>query len=101
MFFFVSHMTCQSSLSFNFCAGQRCHRSCNGRCWGPKADQCQSCEYPTVIVIVVVVVVIIVVVKVVVIIVVVVVLEVVVVIIVVVVLVVIVHVFGCPCDKVY
>lgn len=92
MFFFVSHMTCQSSLSFNFCAGQRCHRSCNGRCWGPKADQCQSCEYPTVIVIVVVVVVIIVVV---------VVLEVVVVIIVVVVLVVIVHVFGCPCDKVY
>lgn len=85
-------MTCQSSLSFNFCAGQRCHRSCNGRCWGPKADQCQSCEYPTVIVIVVVVVVIIVVV---------VVLEVVVVIIVVVVLVVTVHVFDCPCDKVY
>ncbi|XP_016895458.1 receptor tyrosine-protein kinase erbB-4 isoform X1 [Cynoglossus semilaevis] len=23
-------------------ACQRCHRSCNGRCWGPKADQCQS-----------------------------------------------------------
>ncbi|KAM3861719.1 receptor tyrosine-protein kinase erbB-4 isoform 1-T1 [Diretmus argenteus] len=21
---------------------QRCHRSCNGRCWGPKVDQCQS-----------------------------------------------------------
>ncbi|XP_068613537.1 receptor tyrosine-protein kinase erbB-4-like [Brachionichthys hirsutus] len=21
---------------------QRCHRSCNGRCWGPKEDQCQS-----------------------------------------------------------
>uniref|UniRef100_A0A8C6Q9P7 receptor protein-tyrosine kinase n=1 Tax=Nothobranchius furzeri TaxID=105023 RepID=A0A8C6Q9P7_NOTFU len=21
---------------------QKCHRSCNGRCWGPKADQCQS-----------------------------------------------------------
>uniref|UniRef100_A0A3Q3WXE9 Receptor protein-tyrosine kinase n=1 Tax=Mola mola TaxID=94237 RepID=A0A3Q3WXE9_MOLML len=20
----------------------RCHRSCNGRCWGPKEDQCQS-----------------------------------------------------------
>ncbi|CAM4601339.1 unnamed protein product [Leuciscus chuanchicus] len=22
--------------------GQRCHRACNGRCWGPKEDQCQS-----------------------------------------------------------
>uniref|UniRef100_A0A665XC05 Receptor protein-tyrosine kinase n=1 Tax=Echeneis naucrates TaxID=173247 RepID=A0A665XC05_ECHNA len=21
---------------------QKCHRSCNGRCWGPKEDQCQS-----------------------------------------------------------
>uniref|UniRef100_A0A8C1QEK9 Receptor protein-tyrosine kinase n=1 Tax=Cyprinus carpio TaxID=7962 RepID=A0A8C1QEK9_CYPCA len=21
---------------------QRCHRGCNGRCWGPKEDQCQS-----------------------------------------------------------
>ncbi|KAM8858220.1 receptor tyrosine-protein kinase erbB-4 isoform 1-T1 [Synchiropus picturatus] len=21
---------------------QRCHRSCNGRCWGPKENQCQS-----------------------------------------------------------
>ncbi|CAG09249.1 unnamed protein product, partial [Tetraodon nigroviridis] len=21
---------------------QKCHRSCNGRCWGPKVDQCQS-----------------------------------------------------------
>ncbi|XP_068184780.1 receptor tyrosine-protein kinase erbB-4-like [Antennarius striatus] len=21
---------------------QRCHRSCNGRCWGPKQEQCQS-----------------------------------------------------------
>ncbi|XP_073769078.1 receptor tyrosine-protein kinase erbB-4 isoform X6 [Danio rerio] len=21
---------------------QRCHRACNGRCWGPKEDQCQS-----------------------------------------------------------
>uniref|UniRef100_A0A8C5HR20 Receptor protein-tyrosine kinase n=1 Tax=Gouania willdenowi TaxID=441366 RepID=A0A8C5HR20_GOUWI len=21
---------------------QKCHRSCNGRCWGPKADECQS-----------------------------------------------------------
>uniref|UniRef100_A0A9J8D4S5 Receptor protein-tyrosine kinase n=1 Tax=Cyprinus carpio carpio TaxID=630221 RepID=A0A9J8D4S5_CYPCA len=31
-----------------FCAvdmystGRRCHRSCNGRCWGPQEDQCQS-----------------------------------------------------------
>ena len=25
-------------------SGQKCHRSCNGRCWGPKEDQCQSCE---------------------------------------------------------
>lgn len=25
-------------------AGQRCHRACNGRCWGPKEDQCQSCK---------------------------------------------------------
>ncbi|XP_033842682.1 receptor tyrosine-protein kinase erbB-4 [Periophthalmus magnuspinnatus] len=23
-------------------ACQKCHRSCNGRCWGPKEDQCQS-----------------------------------------------------------
>uniref|UniRef100_A0A8B9RFC6 Receptor protein-tyrosine kinase n=1 Tax=Astyanax mexicanus TaxID=7994 RepID=A0A8B9RFC6_ASTMX len=22
--------------------GQRCHRACNGRCWGPKENQCQS-----------------------------------------------------------
>uniref|UniRef100_A0A672GP97 receptor protein-tyrosine kinase n=1 Tax=Salarias fasciatus TaxID=181472 RepID=A0A672GP97_SALFA len=22
--------------------GQKCHRSCNGRCWGPKEDECQS-----------------------------------------------------------
>uniref|UniRef100_A0A8C7GPU0 Receptor protein-tyrosine kinase n=1 Tax=Oncorhynchus kisutch TaxID=8019 RepID=A0A8C7GPU0_ONCKI len=22
--------------------GQKCHKSCNGRCWGPKEDQCQS-----------------------------------------------------------
>ncbi|GAA6084116.1 receptor tyrosine-protein kinase erbB-4 isoform X1, partial [Tachysurus ichikawai] len=21
---------------------QRCHRACNGRCWGPKESQCQS-----------------------------------------------------------
>uniref|UniRef100_A0A672GQI3 receptor protein-tyrosine kinase n=1 Tax=Salarias fasciatus TaxID=181472 RepID=A0A672GQI3_SALFA len=21
---------------------QKCHRSCNGRCWGPKEDECQS-----------------------------------------------------------
>ncbi|TDH07018.1 hypothetical protein EPR50_G00119450, partial [Perca flavescens] len=24
---------------------QKCNRSCNGRCWGPKEDQCQSCKY--------------------------------------------------------
>uniref|UniRef100_A0A8C2IAP7 Receptor protein-tyrosine kinase n=1 Tax=Cyprinus carpio TaxID=7962 RepID=A0A8C2IAP7_CYPCA len=23
-------------------SGRRCHRSCNGRCWGPQEDQCQS-----------------------------------------------------------
>uniref|UniRef100_A0A8C2DYN6 Receptor protein-tyrosine kinase n=1 Tax=Cyprinus carpio TaxID=7962 RepID=A0A8C2DYN6_CYPCA len=23
-------------------SSQRCHRGCNGRCWGPKEDQCQS-----------------------------------------------------------
>ncbi|KAL3970104.1 corticosteroid 11-beta-dehydrogenase isozyme 1 [Sarotherodon galilaeus] len=23
-------------------SSQKCHRSCNGRCWGPKEDQCQS-----------------------------------------------------------
>ncbi|KAK7939635.1 hypothetical protein WMY93_002961 [Mugilogobius chulae] len=23
-------------------ACQKCHRSCNGRCWGPREDQCQS-----------------------------------------------------------
>lgn len=29
-----------------FCsAGRRCHRSCNGRCWGHQEDQCQTCEY--------------------------------------------------------
>ncbi|XP_048050277.1 receptor tyrosine-protein kinase erbB-4 isoform X2 [Megalobrama amblycephala] len=28
------------SNSSSFC--QRCHRACNGRCWGPKEDQCQS-----------------------------------------------------------
>ena len=26
-------------------AGRRCHRSCNGRCWGHQEDQCQTCEY--------------------------------------------------------
>ena len=26
-------------------AGRRCHRSCNGRCWGFQEDQCQICEY--------------------------------------------------------
>ncbi|XP_061547337.1 receptor tyrosine-protein kinase erbB-4-like isoform X4 [Phycodurus eques] len=24
---------------------QKCHRSCNGRCWGPKEDQCQSYNF--------------------------------------------------------
>ncbi|KAL6484318.1 hypothetical protein MHYP_G00063630 [Metynnis hypsauchen] len=28
------------SNSSNSC--QRCHRACNGRCWGPKENQCQS-----------------------------------------------------------
>lgn len=37
---------CQKHWSFlSLCAGQKCHRSCNGRCWGPKVDQCQSCKY--------------------------------------------------------
>uniref|UniRef100_A0A8C1XF65 Receptor protein-tyrosine kinase n=1 Tax=Cyprinus carpio TaxID=7962 RepID=A0A8C1XF65_CYPCA len=26
-------------------SGRRCHRSCNGRCWGHQEDQCQSCEF--------------------------------------------------------
>uniref|UniRef100_A0A671MN94 Receptor protein-tyrosine kinase n=1 Tax=Sinocyclocheilus anshuiensis TaxID=1608454 RepID=A0A671MN94_9TELE len=34
-----------SNNSGNTC--RRCHRSCNGRCWGPQEDQCQSCEYLT------------------------------------------------------
>uniref|UniRef100_A0A9J8D518 Receptor protein-tyrosine kinase n=1 Tax=Cyprinus carpio carpio TaxID=630221 RepID=A0A9J8D518_CYPCA len=25
-----------------YSTGRRCHRSCNGRCWGPQEDQCQS-----------------------------------------------------------
>lgn len=29
----------------NLYTGQKCHRSCNGRCWGPKEDQCQRCKY--------------------------------------------------------
>ncbi|XP_073805432.1 receptor tyrosine-protein kinase erbB-4 isoform X3 [Danio rerio] len=29
-----------SNNSGNTC--RRCHRSCNGRCWGPQEDQCQS-----------------------------------------------------------
>uniref|UniRef100_A0AAV2L8T1 Uncharacterized protein n=1 Tax=Knipowitschia caucasica TaxID=637954 RepID=A0AAV2L8T1_KNICA len=24
---------------------RRCHRSCNGRCWGHQEDQCQTCKY--------------------------------------------------------
>uniref|UniRef100_A0AAX7V9T7 receptor protein-tyrosine kinase n=1 Tax=Astatotilapia calliptera TaxID=8154 RepID=A0AAX7V9T7_ASTCA len=38
----VKYPRIQPSLSLNLCAGQKCHRSCNGRCWGPKEDQCQS-----------------------------------------------------------
>uniref|UniRef100_A0A6Q2YVE9 Receptor protein-tyrosine kinase n=1 Tax=Esox lucius TaxID=8010 RepID=A0A6Q2YVE9_ESOLU len=29
-------------LGLNNLTGQKCHVSCNGRCWGPKEDQCQS-----------------------------------------------------------
>ncbi|MEQ2222145.1 Receptor tyrosine-protein kinase erbB-4, partial [Ilyodon furcidens] len=25
----------------------KCHRSCTGRCWGPKEDHCQSCKFNT------------------------------------------------------
>ncbi|MED6274539.1 Receptor tyrosine-protein kinase erbB-4, partial [Characodon lateralis] len=32
-----------SNNSNNGC--RRCHRSCNGRCWGPQESQCQTCEY--------------------------------------------------------
>uniref|UniRef100_A0AAQ4Q6U4 receptor protein-tyrosine kinase n=1 Tax=Gasterosteus aculeatus aculeatus TaxID=481459 RepID=A0AAQ4Q6U4_GASAC len=33
---------CVSFWLFTSCLCQKCNRSCNGRCWGPKGDQCQS-----------------------------------------------------------
>uniref|UniRef100_A0A8C1K5C6 Receptor protein-tyrosine kinase n=1 Tax=Cyprinus carpio TaxID=7962 RepID=A0A8C1K5C6_CYPCA len=32
----------RSELLVMYSTGRRCHRSCNGRCWGPQEDQCQS-----------------------------------------------------------
>uniref|UniRef100_A0A8C1K5K5 Receptor protein-tyrosine kinase n=1 Tax=Cyprinus carpio TaxID=7962 RepID=A0A8C1K5K5_CYPCA len=40
-----SHHTCVLLFRINvkmYSTGRRCHRSCNGRCWGPQEDQCQS-----------------------------------------------------------
>uniref|UniRef100_A0A8C6KLK1 Receptor protein-tyrosine kinase n=1 Tax=Nothobranchius furzeri TaxID=105023 RepID=A0A8C6KLK1_NOTFU len=32
----------QAELLLVCCTGKRCHRSCNGRCWGPQETQCQT-----------------------------------------------------------